>query len=123
MSHIRDFWKLWVCDSAKLPITWTPHPHEAFRLPLRFLFALLGSIVPVGIVLIYSDVLGNLEKGVDRIGLEFIFIGALFATAWLISVIVATSSEEKSIVKHIFLGASGPANLALLLRILQDIGK
>ena len=60
MSHIGDLWKLWVYDWTKVPITWTPHPHQAFRLPLRFLFALLGSIIPVGIILIYSGVLAHL---------------------------------------------------------------
>ena len=123
MTQIREFWKLWMYDATRLPINWTPHPHEAFRFPLRFLFVVLGSVVPVGIILIYSDVLVNLERGISQIGIEFIVVGIVFVAVWLISVIFAANSEEKSIVKHIFLGASGPANFALTLRIVQEIGR
>ena len=123
MAKLRDIWKFWVYDSTHLPISWSQHPHDAFKVSLRFMFAFLGSIVPVGIILVYSGVLGKLNDGIDQIGLEFTVVAIVFFASWLISVIFAANSEEKSIVKHIFIGSIGPANIALILKLMQQIAK
>lgn len=117
--QFQNLYRRFVFDSTKLPINWETNPHDAYKILSRLFFAFVGSIVPFGMILIYSKVLGKIEEGIERIGLEFVVVGVVFLTVWFISIVLAASSEEKSVLKHMLLGSIGPANLALVLRIIQ----
>ena len=118
MVQIDKFWRKWVYDSSNIPIVWSCHPHEAFRIGARLAAAILGSVVPFGTVLIYSGVLGKLDDGA-RLGPEFYVAALVFVAVWLISIIGVANAEEKSIPKYIFLASVGPANLVLVYQIIQ----
>lgn len=116
-----EFWRRWIYDSSHLPITWERHPHKVFKIGTRLAAACLGSVLPFGSILYLSGVLGKLDSGNHDIGLEFIVVALMFFAAWLISIIGAVNSEEKSIPKYIFLASVGPANLAILYRLIHAL--
>ena len=65
-------------------------------------------------ILYYSGVLDDFDDGTVQIGLEFIVISLVFFSGWIISIIMAAVSEEKSIVKHILLASVVPCKLGLI---------
>ena len=117
-----EFWKTWVFDPAYCPVQWQNHPHCAFKGVSRYAAAFLGSIVPVCLLLIQilqTDVLGQIGKGTTHAFPMLALVTAAFVASWLCGLIFAATSEEKTLRKHIFLGASPPSALSLVYLTLQ----
>lgn len=119
MRGLRAFWKEWVYDLGA-SVEWTTPPHDVFKAPARVACVFLGSIVPFGLVLLRSGVLGRLESR-EQIDLELLVAGLTFLAVWLISIVFGTASEEKTLVKYILIGSVGPANLTILYIVLQGV--
>ena len=124
---LNHLWREWVYDSAHLPIEWETHPHCAYKLIARLVAAILGSLVPVSLILLrillsdVSDVLEQLHKGTMYAWAVLMTVTVVFVASWLIGVILATASEEKSLLKHIALGAFPPSGITVLYLTLQGV--
>ena len=116
MLHL---WRTWVYDPTSLPIRWEPHPHSVFKVLARIMVCLVGSTIPFGAVLIRSDVLAKVDAGNMTLGWVFWTAVAVFVSIWLITVIIAVESEEKSLTKYILLASAPPANLTVLYLLIQ----
>ena len=116
-----QFQRKWFYDPTRLPIAWTTHPHEVFKLGTRVLLALLGSIVPVGLVMLHSGVMANLDQGAMQVGWVFWTVIVVFCVVWIIAVLAAASSEEKAHLKYIYLGSVAPANLTVVYLLVQNV--
>lgn len=121
MGQLRDWWRQWVFDPTQPPVGWTTHPHDAFKVLARAGCAFLGSIVPVGLTFLRSGLPRQLDNGTAELGWLFWGVVVVLVAIWLISVIAATASEEKSLVKYIFAGTVGSANLTLVLLVIQSV--
>ena len=117
---VSRLWKEWVYDSMHLPIKWKTHPHRVFKCGARIVLALLGSIVPVGLVLIQSNVLTKLDDGAMKVGWVFWTTVIVFCAVWLGAILGAAASEEKTHMKYMFLGSVAPANLTILYLLIQN---
>ena len=120
MRGLRAFWKEWVYD-FDASVEWTTPPHSVFKAPARLACVFLGSIVPFGLVLLRSGVLDRLDESREQIDLELLVAGLTFLAVWLISIVVGVASEEKTLVKYIWVGSVGPANLTILYIVLQGV--
>ena len=115
------FWKEWIYDSARLPIEWQTHPHDAFKIGSRAAFVFAGSLVPFFLILLRSGILRRLDEGTVQLGWVFWGTAALFLAVWAASVILAVAAEEKSLAKYLALGLIGPPNAYLLLELTRSI--
>lgn len=118
---LTQFWKTWVFDSGQAPIEWKTHPHRAFKVVARFAAAFLGSIAPFSLSLLRSGLPSQLDKGGMQTGWVFGVTVLAIVAIWLVSVIGATISEEKTLMKHVFIGSVAPANLTILFLYAQNI--
>lgn len=114
-----QLWRTWVYDPTSLPIRWEPHPHSVFRVVARVVACLVGSTAPFGIVLLRSGILDRVDKGTMTLGWVFWTATAVFVSVWLVTVIFAVESEEKSLTKYILLSSAPPANLTVLYLLFQ----
>ncbi|MDE2905797.1 MAG: hypothetical protein OXQ28_06900 [Acidobacteriota bacterium] len=122
MEWLQKFWQRWVYDSTRLPVEWKNHPHQVFKVVARLGCVCLGSIVPFGLAFIQSGIPRRLDEGTMQLGWVFVSVMLVGFVIWLISVIAATASEQKSLLNYIFIGSIGPAHLtvvALLLQLVQ----
>ena len=113
---LSDLWRAHVYDSTHAPIKFDPHPHSVYSPLARFLCALLGSIVPVGAAVIHSGVLKQLDQGQQELGYVFWGVLITFIAIWLISVILVTAAEGKTLPAYIVMGSMPPANIVLILK-------
>lgn len=119
---LRGFWKKWVYDPAQLPIQWQTHPHRAFKVISRLGAAFLGSIMPVCLLLIQvlrSDALQELDKATNYAFVMLVAVTLAFIASWAMALIYATASEEKSLLKHMLLGALPPSGMSLVYLTVQ----
>ena len=103
-NKISRLWRKYVYNSRKLPIEWGTHPHCVIRPVSRYSCACLGSIIPVGLILIRSGVLKQLDHGDFDFNWSAWGPLAVATVGWFIGIIVAASSEQRSLLKYIFAG-------------------
>lgn len=117
----RQFWSNWVYDSSQTPIEWKTHPHRAFKIIARLAGVFLGSIAPCCLILLHSGILSRLDEGTVQVG--WVFWGTVvgFVAAWLVWVGIAAASEEKTLMKYVFIGSVVPANLTVFFLWIQGI--
>lgn len=119
---IEEIFRSWIYDSTRLPIEWKTHPHDVYKIVARLFFAFVGSVIPFGLIIYYSGILRRIDKGGQEIGFQFYLLCAIFIATWLASILFASGSEEKSIMRYMFLASVGPANLVVLYTIIEKIG-
>ena len=73
------------------------------------------------ITLIQSGVLARLDEGNAQLGWVFWCTIIVFLVSWLISIVIFTAFEERSLSKYLVIGTIGPANLALLGLLIQSV--
>lgn len=120
MSQLRRFFKERVYDSSQGPVQWAVHPHDVYKTWSRVAAAALGSIVPFGFFLLNLFLLesDSLEKlGNALLGVLLTVVAAL----WIISIILASAAEVRSLVDHIVLGTVGPAYLIIISNWIQGL--
>ena len=115
---MTTLWRKFVYDSSYKP-TWNVHPYKSHRFLSRYGFAFMGSLVPVGLVLINSGFLKDLDAGSFPVGWYIAGVVILSLVAWFFAVIVAAHSEQTSLIRYAFIAAAPPANLAVLFTVLQ----
>ena len=100
---------------------WSVHPHECYSIMRRTIFAVLGSIIPLGCAAIGNGVLQKLDGGVEKVGLVFVVVGVVFVTAWRLGIVKTVRSEMKDLYDYAVLGSVYPANVFLMFFLIQGI--
>ena len=79
----------------------------------------MGSLIPVVLVAIDSGMLKDMDTSEFQVGWYVAGIWILAFVAWFFAVINAAHSEQTSLLRYSFIAAAPPANLAVLLSVLQ----
>lgn len=86
-GRVGKFWRERVYDRTCGFPEWQPHPHCRFKPIGRFLFAFMGSIVPVGMIVLASGVTTRLDRGSLLLGSTF-WVGFVVAgVGWIVAVL------------------------------------
>ena len=75
----------------------------------RFLFAFMGSIVPVGMILLASGVTARLDRGSLLLGPTFWGGLVVAGVGWIVAVLAITDTEHKRLYRYAIAGFQPPA--------------
>ncbi len=92
-TQAAGFWADWVYDASQRPARWSTHPHTKFKIVSRFAAALVGPAAP------FFTMLPQIAESIPATA------WIAFGASWFVAVSVTAAFEEKSLVRHMVLGA------------------
>lgn len=117
---IAEIWRNYFYNHERDPPEWSPHPHCRFRPVGRFLAVFVGSIVPMGVMLLRTGVAKRLDEGSLQIGWTFWVIVVVAAVAWIIAVGLIAATEQKRMWRYCVAGVHPPAWGVLVFQMFQS---
>lgn len=119
-TALRQFWSNWVYDFERAPTKWERHPHCAFKIIARLAGVSLGSMAPLGLILLQNEVREGLGGMFDEFwgGLAVVLV---IVGTWVPSFICAVSSAQETLRAYVYVGSIPPAHLTVLFLCAQGI--
>lgn len=99
---------------------WKPNPHCRFGPIGRFLAAFVGSIVPVGVILITTGVTTKLDEGSLQVGVTFGASVVISVVLWIGSVWGVARTRKGSMWDYFIAGIHPPAWGLLVIQAIQS---